>query len=505
VTRREVIQLSIGGMCGALGASTFSGAAPASRWLGAVTQPAGGAADVLITDNEIRDLQRHFAGRVIRPGDEEYDAARRVWNSSIDRRPSLIVRPRSARDVGTAVRFARSRDLPLAVRGGGHNLTGYGTVDRGLLVEFPDMKRLRVDAGRGIAWAEPGLTWGEYGERVQADGFMTPAGDTASVGIPGLTLGGGLGWLTRKDGLTIDHLRSVDLITADGEHVTANADDHRDLFWALRGGGGNFGIVTGFEFGLVPLGTIIGGAIFYPATAATLRDYVASATEAPEAVGTIAFVMPAPPLPFLPPEVHGKTVLFITVCYAGPLESGDQALASLRALGGMKPIADTTAPTAYTSLWDLTKEGAVSRAHVVRSGFLRAFDETTLNAVLQHCNNPTSPMSVAQLRVLGGAMARVPADATAFWHRDKPLMLTIINAWDADPNVPAEPHIAWADSFWQAVAPQTDGTYSNFLQDEDEERIRAAYPPETYARLVEVKRRYDPENIFRLNVNIRPA
>jgi FAD/FMN-containing dehydrogenase len=489
VTRRELIQLSIGGVCGALGAPAIAGHAP----------------DVLVTEGAVRDLERRFTGRVIRPGDGEYDTARRVWNASVDRHPSLIVRPRSARDVGVAVQFARGQNLPLAVRGGGHNLTGYGTVDRGLVVEFSDMKELRVDARRGIARAEPGLTWGEYGARVEAEGFMTPAGDTAGVGISGLTLGGGLGWLTRKVGLTIDHLRSVDLVTANGEHIRATADDHPDLFWALRGGGGNFGIVTGFEFGLVPLGSIVGGAIFYPATAATLRDYVASAADAPEDVGTIAFVMQAPPLPFLPREVHGTVVLFITVCYAGPLESADRALASLRALGGTTPIADTTAPIAYTSLWDLTKEAAVSRAHVVHSGFLRALDETTLNAVLQHCHQPTSPMSVAQLRVLGGAMARVPADATAFWHRDKPLMLTIINGWDAAPGVPDEKHIAWADSFWQAVAPQTDGAYSNFLQNEDAERIRAAYPPETYARLAGVKRTYDPENVFRLNVNIRPA
>jgi FAD/FMN-containing dehydrogenase len=477
-------------MCGALGAAAIVAAR---------------AGDSRLTDGAIRDLERRFTGRVIRPGHEEYEAARGVWNASIDRHPSLIVRPRNERDVRAAVQFARNHDLPLAVRGGGHNLTGYGTVDRGLVVEFSDMKRLRVDAGRGMAWAEPGLTWGEYGTRVQADGFMTPAGDTASVGIPGLTLGGGIGWLSRKAGMTIDTLRSVELVTADGARVRASADEHPDLFWALRGGGGNFGIVTGFEFQLVPLGTILGGAIFYPATAATLRDYIASAAAASDDVGTIAFVMQAPPLPFLPPEVHGSIVLFITTCYAGPLETGDRALAPLRALGGMKPIADTVAPTTYTSLWDLTKEGAVSRAHVVRSGFLRAFDETTVNAVLEHCNKPTSPMSVAQIRVLGGAMARVPAAATAFFHRDKPLMLTIINAWDAAPNVPAEPHIAWADSFWQAVAPQTDGAYSNFLQDEDKERIRAAYPPETYARLVDVKRTYDPQNIFRLNVNIQPA
>jgi FAD/FMN-containing dehydrogenase len=490
------MQLSIGGMCGALvGASTEASAA----------QSAATAGRGPIADAAIRELERRLAGRVIRPRDQEYDAARRVWNASVDRRPSLIVRPRTARDVSAAVQFSRRHELPLAVRGGGHNLSGYGTVDRGLLVDFTDMKGLRVDPGRSAAWAEPGLTWAEYGTRVQADGFMTPAGDTASVGISGLTLGGGIGWLTRKAGLTIDHLRSVDLVTADGTHVTASDHERPDLFWALRGGGGNFGIVTRFQFGLMPLGTVLGGAIFYPASAETLQDYVASAADASEDVGTIAFVMQAPPFPFLPPEVHGSIVLFITVCYAGPLDGGEHALAPLRSLGGAKPIADTIAPVSYTSLWDMTREGATSRPHALRAGFLRELDEATVDAVLEHCHKPTSPMSVVQLRVLGGAMARVPADATAFAHRDKPLMLAVINAWEAGPNAPAEPHIAWADSLWRAVAPQTDGAYSNFLQDEDDERIRAAYPSETYARLAGVKRTYDPDNVFHLNVNVRPA
>jgi FAD/FMN-containing dehydrogenase len=501
MTRRELMRLSLGGMCGGLALTrpTIGGATPS------LVAATSGKIQERVPEQAIRELERRLSGRVIRPRDDEYEQARRVWNASVERRPALVVRPRAPRDVGEAIQFARTYNLPLAVRGGGHNLTGYGTVDEGLLVEFSDMKGLRVDARRSRAWAEPGLTWGDYGTRVQSGGFMTPAGDTATVGVSGLTLGGGIGWLTRKAGLTIDHLRSVDLVTAEGERIVASADRHPDLFWAVRGGGGNFGIVTRFQFDLIRLGTIVGGAIFYPATPETLRDYVMRATEASDDVTTIAFVMQAPPLPFLPPEVHGSLVLFITACYAGALESADQALAGLRSLAGMTPIADTTAPTAYTSLWDLTKEGAVSRAHVVRSGFLRSFDDATLEAILQYCGQPTSPMSVAQLRVMGGAMARVPNHATAFGHRDKPYMLTIINAWDAGPESPPEPHIAWAENFWRAVAPRTDGVYSNFLQEEDDSQIRAAYPAETYARLVEVKQKYDPDNIFKLNVNIRPV
>jgi FAD/FMN-containing dehydrogenase len=452
----------------------------------------------------VRSLQERLGGgQVVAPGDADYDQARQVWNALVDRRPALIVRPRDAAGVAAAVDLARTHDLPLAVRGGGHSPAGYGTVDGGLVVDLSGMRRLDIDARAGVASAEAGLTWGDYNARTHEHGLATPGGDVAAVGISGLTLGGGMGWLMRKHGMTIDNLLAVDVVTADGRRLTASETQNPDLFWALRGGGGNVGIATRFRYRLHPVATVLGGAIVHAATPDGLRAYAAATAAAPDELTTITFVAKAPPLPFIPAEAHGTPVHLIIPCYIGDPNRGQEVLAPLRALGGQIPIADTTGPMLYPALYDLTATAAVRRPHVIRNAYLRELGDETIGIILDFVERSTSPFGLVALRELGGAMARVPVDATAFAHRDKAFYIAADSSWQDDPR--PERHIAWAEGFWQAIAPHTDGAYAGFLDDEGESRVRSAYPPPTYARLAEVKRRYDPANLFRLNPNVRPG
>ena len=456
-----------------------------------------------LPEASVRALAARLRGEVVRRADDEYDQARRVWNAIVDRRPALIVRPREVADVIQTVDFARTHDVPLAVRGGGHSPAGYGTVDDGLVVDLSSMKRLDVDPKRRVAAAEPGLTWGEYNARTNQYGLATPGGDVPAVGVAGLTLGGGMGWLMRKHGMTIDNLLAVDVVSDDGRLLTASEAEHPDLFWALRGGGGNFGIATGLRYRLVPVGTVLGGAIVHAATREGLRAYAEATAAAPDELTTITFVQKAPPLPFIPADAHGTPVHVILPCYTGDLDAGQRALAPLRRLAGHTPLADTTSPTPYPGLYDLTTMAAVSRPHTIRNAYLRELTNETIELILDFVNRATSPFSLIALRELGGAMARVPVDATAFAHRDKAFYVAADNSWEDEPR--PERHVAWAEAFSQAVAPYTDGAYASFLEDEGEDRVRTAYTPATYARLAAIKRRYDPDNLFRLNPNIRPA
>ncbi len=454
-------------------------------------------------DTALRAFAARLGGELIRPGDAEYDAARAVWNGAYDRRPALVVRAADTIDVIRAVTFARERGLAVAVRSGGHSMAGHGTIDGGLVIDLSTMKGLSVDPERRVARVQPGLTWGEYAGQAQAYGLATSSGDMGSVGVGGLALGGGIGWLVRKHGLTIDSLLSVDVVTADGRLLTASADENPELFWALRGGGGNFGVATSFELQLQPVGPVLGGAVFYPAAGAKdlLQAYGCLALEARDELTTMAIVMQAPPLPFIPAEQHGRLVVAILVCYAGDLEDGQRAVAPLRALGA--PIADVIGPMPYPALFALTAEGAVKgQHHAVRSMYLQHLDEAVLDTLLDHSQRMTSPLGMVQLRVLGGAMARVPADATAFAHRDKPYMLTLVNGWQDAAH--SERHHAWVEQLWTALRPHASGVYVNFLADEGEARIREAYSPDTYQRLAAAKKAYDPTNFFRLNQNIKP-
>ena len=442
-----------------------------------------------------------ISGTVIRPEDEGYDLARQVHNANIDVRPICIVQAASAADVARTVVFARETGLELAVRGGAHSLAGYGTTEGGIVLDLGAMKGLHIDPARRLAWAQAGLRAGEYTAAAAEHGLATPFGDTGSVGIAGLTLGGGIGWLVRKYGLAIDALLSVEIVTADGRIVIASETEHPDLFWAVRGGGGNFGVVTRFQFRLYPVSMILGGALFLPPTRDVLRGLEAVAANAPEALSTISFLMPAPPAPFIPEAVHGQPTLAIMFVFDGDPEAGQAALEPFRRLA--TPLAEAVMPMPYVGIYEMLKDAERRTPASHRSLFLDRLDDAAVDTILERMAAPSSPVAMTQIRILGGAMARVPADSTAFAHRDAAVMVTITTPFEDVAEAPV--HAAWTQSFYEALRPRSVGVYSNFLEAEGESRIHEAYPVATYRRLADVKRRYDPANLFRLNQNIAPA
>ena len=447
-------------------------------------------------------LGDRLLGTLITPGHAEYDGARRVWNKAFLREPSMVVRAAGSLDVAHAVRYARAHDLPLAIRSGGHSLAGFGSVDRGLVLDLSRLKSVDIDPHMGTAWVQPGVTSEVLAPLAAEHGLGLSTGDAPTVGLGGLTLGGGIGFMVRKYGLTVDSLLAAEVVTAGGQLITASESEHPDLFWALRGGGGNFGIVTSFQYQLRPVGTVLGGPIVVPATRDTVRSYARRAVEAPDGLTTITFLMKAPPLPFIPAALHGRLIMLILAVFVGDLEEGRRAIAPLAALD--PGTVDLTAPMPYPAIFDLTRDPTVSSHHYGRSTFLQDFPDALVDVVLDHVERGTSPLSFAQIRPLGGAFARVPTDATAFAHRDKSYMLTIINDWDGPGAENGAPHRAWVDTFWEKVRPFGSGVYVNFLEAAEEARIREAYPGSTYERLVAVKRRYDPDNFLRINQNISP-
>ncbi len=453
-------------------------------------------------DRAIQQLRGRLLGEAITPDHSEYDAARRVWNKEFVRRPTVVVRAADGADAAQAVSFAREQNLPFAIRSGGHSLAGFGTVDGGVVLDMSRLTDVVIDRERRIARVQPGVTSERLAPLAAEHGLGLSTGDAPTVGLGGLTTGGGIGFMVRKFGLTIDSLRSARVVTADGQLVTASPDQDPDLFWAIRGGGGNFGVVTRFEFDLRPVGTVLGGALIHRATPAVLKAYADRALEAPDALTTITLVIKAPPLPMIPAELHGQVVLLILLVHVGDVADGQRALQPLRDLA--PGCVDLTQPMPYPAIFDLTRGPTASSHSHTRSSFLDAFPAELAETIVDFVERGSSPGSFAQLRPLGGEMARVPAEATAFAHRDKPYLLALINDWhgpDPDPT----PHRAWTEAFWQAVRPFASGAYVNFLGLGEDERIKDAYPEATYRRLVEVKRRYDPTNFFRLNQNVRPA
>ena len=440
-------------------------------------------------------------GTVIRPGDATYEQAREVHNAAFDRRPVAIVQASSAADVARTVVFARDTGLELAVRGGAHSVAGFGTSEGGIVLDLGQMKGLHIDPVRRLAWAQAGLRAGEYTAAAAAHGLATPFGDTGSVGIGGLTLGGGIGWLVRKYGLTIDSLLSVEIVTADGRIIIASPSENPDLFWAVRGGGGNFGVVTRFQFRLHPVSTVLGGALFLPPTRAALRGLEAAAASAPEALTTISMLMPAPPAPFIPEAIQGQLTLAVMFVYDGDPESGQKALEPFRALA--TPMAELVAPMPYVGIYDLVKAAEQRAPSTHRSLFLDRLDDDAVDAILERMSQPSSSAAMTQIRILGGQMARVPSHATAFAYRDAKVMVVLITPFEDPAEAPV--HAAWTHEFYEALRPRSTGAYANFLEDEGEHRVREAYPAPTYRRLAEIKRRYDPTNLFRLNQNIAPA
>ena len=451
------------------------------------------------TTVSIPELRAVLNGRVISSEDADYAMVRAVFYGARSRRPALIVRVADATDVSHVVSLARVRGLELAVRSGGHSLAGHSTTDGGIVIDLSDMKGLEIDVARRTAWAETGLTAGEYTAAAGAHGLATGFGDTGSVGIGGITLGGGAGFLVRKYGLTIDDLLAAEIVTADGELLYVDSDTHPDLFWAIRGGGGNFGVATQFKFRLHEVDTIVGGMLILPATNEVIASFVAEAEAAPDELSTIANVMVAPPMPFLPAEAHGKLVIMAMLVYAGEVDEGERAIAPFRALA--TPLADTVGPKPYPQMYEPAEPGPDEE--VARSLFIDTVDSGVAEKIVEHLQASTAPLAVAQIRVLGGAMARVSADATAFTHRERGIMVALGAVYERPEETAM--HEEWVGKFAAALRQGDGGVYVNFLGDEGEARIREAYPRATFERLAAIKGRYDSTNLFRLNQNIPPA
>jgi FAD/FMN-containing dehydrogenase len=446
--------------------------------------------------DQLRDSVR---GRVIAPDDADYDAARTVVAGGIDRRPAAIVRVADADDVARVIGIARKTGLELAVRSGGHGAAGHGTTDGGLVIDVRDLKGLDIDAAGRTAWAGSGLTAGEYTVAAVEHGLATGFGDTGSVGLGGLTLGGGVGYLGRKHGLTIDNLLAAEVVTADGKVVVTDAESHPDLFWAIRGGGGNFGVATRFKYRLHDVSSFVGGILVLPATAETVEGFVAAAQAAPDELSTIGNVMPCPPLPFVAEEHHGKIVNFAMLAWAGDVEAGEAAIAPFRALA--TPLADMVKPSSYTEVYPPDDPDYHPLA-VSRTMFIDHVDRPVAETIMRFLEASDSPLRVAQLRVLGGAIARIPVDATAYAHRASKLMVNVAAFYEGDDKPARE---AWVAEFSAALNQGDSGAYVNFVGDEGEARVHAAYPGATWDRLARTKAEYDPENVFRLNQNIAPA
>ncbi len=448
----------------------------------------------------IPQLRAAVKGQVIFADDADYDAARVVFYGGIDRRPAAIVRVADARDVAQVVNFARENGVELAIRSGGHSVAGHSLSDGGIVLDLCAMKQLDIDVEQRTAWAETGLTAKEYTIAVGAHGLATGFGDTGSVGIGGITLGGGVGFLVRKYGLTIDDVLAAQIVTADGQLLMVDNRNHPDLFWAIRGGGGNFGVVTRFQFRLHEVPQIVGGMLFLPATPEVVLRFMELAEAAPEELSTIANVMIAPPMPFIPVEYHGTPITMAFLVYAGDVEAGEQAIAPFRALA--TPIADMVRPMTYPEMYPPEPE-AYHPMGAARTMFLDAVGQREMEIIFEHITASNAQMAVAQLRVLGGAVARVSNKATAYAHRDRKIMANVAALY-GDPAEKAT-HEAWAAGFAAALTRGKAGAYSNFLGDEGPARIREAYPGSTWDRLVTIKARYDPTNLFRLNQNIPPV
>ena len=448
----------------------------------------------------INDLRAAVRGPVITADDPGYDAARQVMMGGIDRRPLAIVRVADAADIATVLRVARDTGLPLAVRSGGHSGAGHSVVDDGLVIDLHDLRDLEIDPEGRTAWAGSGLTAVEYTAAVGEHGLATGFGDTGSVGLGGITLGGGIGFLVRAFGMTIDSLLAADIVTADGELLRVDATSHPDLFWAIRGGGGNFGVVTRFQLRLYPVEKILGGLLILPATAETVAGFIEAADAAPETVSTIANVMNCPPMPFLPEEVHGKVVILALMCHAGGGEEGERAIAPFRALA--TPITDMLQETPYVGIYG-PEDPDYHPLAVSKNLFVDAIDRSMAATILERLEASDAPLRAVQIRVLGGAMARVPADATAFAHRQRRIMVNVACFYAGEEDRAAR--TAWVDGVSDALRGDDHTAYVNFIGDEGPERVRDAYPPAIWERLTAIKAVYDPTNLFRLNQNIPPV
>jgi FAD/FMN-containing dehydrogenase len=449
-----------------------------------------------LSEDRLREFSSRFRGDLLSPGSDAYESARKVWNGMIDRRPACIARCRSVNDVQEAIRFARDNNLPIAVRGGGHNAAGLGVCDSGIVIDLGGMRDVAVDPVRRTARAGGGARWGDFDRATAAHGLATTGGLISTTGVGGLTLGGGLGWLMRSYGLACDNMVGAEVVTADGQLVRASATENADLLWALRGGGGNFGVVTTFEFALHPVTTVFGGMLLYPLSRAreVLRLYRAVTRSAPDALTAFAPMTHAP---------DGTPVIGLAVCYNGSPEDGERAIKAIRDFG--TPIAGEVGPISYTALQSMLDEGFPSGLHVHwRSEFVKGMPDDLIEAAVSAFERVPSPLSAVLFEHFGGAVGRVPRDSMAFDQRDCDYNFVIISRW-SDANDP-DPNVAWARATSEAAKPYTTGrVYVNYIgAGEAPDRVRAAFGPDKYARLAGIKRKYDPTNLFRLNQNIPP-
>ncbi len=447
-----------------------------------------------------------FRGRLIGAGDTEYDLARAVWNGAIDRRPRLIARCLGAADVVAAVRFARDHDLEIAVRGGGHNVAGTAVCDGGIVLDLSAMRAVRVDPAGRTAWVQGGALWGDVDRETQAHGLATTGGIVSHTGVAGLTLGGGVGWLMRKHGLTVDNLLAADVVTAGGDRLRASRDEHPDLFWALRGGGGNFGVVTSFEFRLHPVGpTVLAGPILWDAAEAgeVLRFYREFVRDAPDELGTVVRFGTAPPLPVIPQALHWRPVVMVGTCYAGPVEDGERTLRPLRAC--RTPLLDLVGPRPYAGFQGALDSTVVHGWHYYwKSTHLPELSDELINVLAGRAFSCSSPRSYVAMFHLKGAVSRVAEGATAFGNRQASHAITIDAVWRPGEDF-GDRDTEWTRGFFAALGRFREGVYVNFLGgDEEPDRVREAYGDSVYDRLVEVKTTYDPDNVFHHNQNIRP-
>jgi len=458
-----------------------------------------------ITDQALAQLRARFRGALLRPGEEGYDEARRVWNGAIDRRPGLIARCAGTDDVATAVRFAREHDLLVTVRGGGHSVAGFAVCDDGLMLDLSLMKTIRVDPAASTATAAGGVLWRELDAATQAFGLATTGGLISHTGVGGLTLGGGLGHLMRKHGLTVDNLASVDLVTAEGQQVRVDAGSDPELFWGLRGGGGNFGIVTRFGYRLHPVGPmVLGGPIFWPLEQApeilaAVREF---APGAPDELGITIAVAPAPPAPFVPLERVGRPAMGLILLWSGDPAVGTSVVAPLRRLGS--PFADAVRPMPYLALQSMLDAGAPHGRHYYwKAHRIPDLTDAVVEILVERMSVATSPFAQVSGWAIGGAVSRVPADATAVGHREPGFEMSLTTAWSATDPEP-ERHRAWARDGWNALQPYSDGVYANFISDEGQSGVESAYG-NRLDRLRMLKAKYDPDNVFRMNNNILPV
>ena len=458
-----------------------------------------------VPSRSITSLTAALRGQLLFPGSAEYDTARTIWNAMIDRKPAMIARCAGAEDVAAAVQFAVTHELLLSVRGGGHNIAGSAVCDGGMMIDLSGMNDVHVNPQTRTARVGPGATLGALDRATQAHGLATPVGINSTTGVAGLTLGGGFGWLSRSLGLTIDNLLSAEMVLASGSKVTVSPLEHPDLFWAIRGGGGNFGVVTSFEFRLHPIGPeVLSGLVIHPLGAArdVLRFYRDFLKTTPEQFVCWFVMRQAPPLPFLAPEWHGKEILALAMCYAGAVEDGARVAQPLRAFG--HPVADVVAPNPFTA-WQAILDPLLTpgvRNYWKSHDFL-GLEDGLIDVLIEHAWGLPDPQTEIAVAQLGGAVSQVAADATAYTHRDAQHVLNVHGRW-SDPAKDVA-CIAWARKLFAAAAPfATGGAYVNFMTQEEGGRVTAAYGG-NFARLAALKKQYDPQNVFRLNQNIGPA